>query len=117
MGYARPVVFFDIRGDREKLVPFYKALFDWEFDEREGVPASFAKPGIGGPEEGVGGAFLQSEQPGVSIYVQVLDPVATLRQAEQLGGRKIADPFDVPGGPTIATMADPEGNVIGLVKQ
>ena len=35
--------------------------------------------------------------------------------------RNIADvshePMDVPGGPTVAQMADPEGNVIGLVKQ
>jgi predicted enzyme related to lactoylglutathione lyase len=27
------------------------------------------------------------------------------------------EPFDVPGGPTVAQMADPEGNVLGLVKQ
>jgi predicted enzyme related to lactoylglutathione lyase len=53
----------------------------------------------------------------VSIFVQVLDPVETLRKAEEMGGRAVLQPFDVPGGPTIAQMADPEGNLIGLVKQ
>lgn len=118
MGYARPVVFFDIRGrDSQRLIEFYRALFDWQLEQREGVPATFVAPGIGGPEEGVGGVFLPSDEPGVSIYVQVADPVETLRKAAELGGKKIADPFDVPNGPTIARMADPEGNVIGLVKQ
>ena len=49
--------------------------------------------------------------------MQVLDLVETLKKAEALGGAAIAQPMDVPGGPTIAQMADPEGNVIGLVKQ
>jgi predicted enzyme related to lactoylglutathione lyase len=51
------------------------------------------------------------------FYVQVLDLVETLRKAESLGGAAIAQPVDVPGGPTVAQMADPEGNIIGLVKQ
>lgn len=119
MGYARPMVFFDIRGrDSERLIAFYKALFDWQIEQQDSIPAARIAPGIGGPEEGVGGVVLQSENPGVSIYVQVADLVETLRKAEDLGGKKLADPFDVPGGgPTIASMADPEGNVIGLVKQ
>jgi predicted enzyme related to lactoylglutathione lyase len=33
-----------------------------------------------------------------------------------LGGRTISAPMDVPNGPSIATFADPEGHVIGLVK-
>jgi predicted enzyme related to lactoylglutathione lyase len=47
----------------------------------------------------------------------VLDPLVTLAKAVELGGRRVMEPFDVPGGPTVAQMADPEGNVIGLVKQ
>jgi predicted enzyme related to lactoylglutathione lyase len=49
--------------------------------------------------------------------VQVLDPNETLRTAESMGGRTVMPPMDVPGGPTIAQLQDPEGNVIGLVKQ
>jgi predicted enzyme related to lactoylglutathione lyase len=53
----------------------------------------------------------------VLVYVQVLDPDETLRKAEAMGGRRVLDPFDVPNGPTVAQMEDPEGNRIGLVKQ
>jgi predicted enzyme related to lactoylglutathione lyase len=34
-----------------------------------------------------------------------------------MGGQTVMQPFDVPGGPTIAQFRDPEGNLIGLVKQ
>ncbi|MCI0817575.1 MAG: hypothetical protein J4O14_04815, partial [Chloroflexi bacterium] len=65
----------------------------------------------------VGGSIMAGAEPRVLVYVQVLDPVETLAKAEELGGRRVMEPFDVPGGPTVAQMADPEGNVIGLVKQ
>jgi predicted enzyme related to lactoylglutathione lyase len=73
--------------------------------------------GIGGPEEGVGGFIMAGAEPRVVIFVQVLSLVDTLAKAEELGGKQVSPPVDVPGGPTIAQMADPEGNVIGLVKQ
>ena len=53
----------------------------------------------------------------VTFYVQVVDPYETLKKAESLGGKTVMPPRDVPGGPTMAQLADPEGNVIGLVKQ
>jgi predicted enzyme related to lactoylglutathione lyase len=34
-----------------------------------------------------------------------------------MGGATVMPPMDVPDGPTIAQLSDPEGNVIGLVKQ
>jgi predicted enzyme related to lactoylglutathione lyase len=40
-----------------------------------------------------------------------------LAKAVTLGGQRIQEPFDVPNGPTVAQIADPEGNVIGLVQQ
>jgi hypothetical protein len=33
-----------------------------------------------------------------------------------LGGRKLAGPYDLPGGPKIAFFADPEEHLIGLVE-
>ena len=41
----------------------------------------------------------------------------TLAQVERMGGRTALPPIDTPGGLTIAQFADPEGNLIGLVKQ
>ena len=53
----------------------------------------------------------------VTVYVQVLDLDETLRVAESMGGKTVMPPMDVPNGPTIAQLQDPEGNVIGLIKQ
>jgi predicted enzyme related to lactoylglutathione lyase len=53
----------------------------------------------------------------VVLYVQVRDLRASLAKAASLGGTVLREPFDVPGGPTIARIADPEGNVIALVQQ
>jgi predicted enzyme related to lactoylglutathione lyase len=52
----------------------------------------------------------------VTFYIEVDDPAAALEKVSQLGGRTIQEPMDVPGGPTIALFADPEGHLVGLVK-
>ena len=115
---TRPVVHFEIRGrDSIRLQMFYRQLFGWNINADNPMEYGFVEPGIGGPEAGVGGGITSGEEPRIVIFVQVLDLVDTLAKAEALGGRRIMEPFDVPGGPTVAQMADPEGNVIGLVKQ
>jgi uncharacterized protein len=113
---TRPVVHFQIRGrDPARLREFYSRLFGWDIADPNPVGASVIEPGIGGPE-GVGGHIAQGDPPGVSIVVQVLDPHETIAQAESMGGKAVIQPFDVPDGPTVAQIADPEGNLIGLVK-
>ncbi len=115
--WERPVVFFEIRAkDAKAMRAFYRELFNWKIEENDFVAR--IPPGVGPPEEGVGGIILpNAASPGVSLYVQVRDLRASLAKAEQLGGKKTADPFDVPNGPTIAQIADPEGNLVGLVQQ
>ena len=51
------------------------------------------------------------------LYVQVRDIKASLKRTAELGGTVLSDPFDVPDGPTIAFVADPEGNSLVLVQQ
>jgi predicted enzyme related to lactoylglutathione lyase len=114
---TRPVVNFQIWAkDPKAQREFYREIFGWDISEPTGFGISTIAPGIGGPEE-MGGTMLGAGEARVLIYVQVLDPLETLAKAEALGGRRVLEPFDVPGGPTVAQMADPEGNVIGLVKQ
>jgi predicted enzyme related to lactoylglutathione lyase len=74
-------------------------------------------PGLGGPEPGPAGHIRQGDAPGVRLYVQVRDIKASLERAADLGGTVLSDPFDVPGGPTIAPITDPEGNPLVLVQQ
>jgi len=47
----------------------------------------------------------------------VRDLRASLLAAERLGGRVLSQPVDTPAGPTVAAIADPEGNRIVLVQQ
>ena len=115
---TRPVVFFQIWAkDPEAQSAFYREMFGWKIDEPNPMGLSMIEHGIGGPPEGVGGAIAPGAESRVLVYVQVLDPVETLAKAESLGGRRVMEPFDVPEGPTVARMADPAGNVVGLVKQ
>jgi len=115
---TRPVVHFEIRGkDPQRLAEFYRELFGWDIDAANPMGIMAVQHGIGGPEDGVGGHIRPADAPGVSIFVQVLDLNETLSKAEAMGGRAVMQPFDVPGGATVAWMADPDGNLCGLVKQ
>jgi uncharacterized protein len=113
--WARPVVHWEIVAvDTERQAAFYRALFNWEIGEG---PIMTIAPGLGGPEPGPAGHIRSGESPGVSLYVQVADLRASLASAETLGGRIVIEPFDLPEGPTLAVITDPEGNVVGLVQQ
>lgn len=114
--WARPVVHWEIAGrDAEKLRDFYAQLFNWSIGS--GPVPNWIPAGIGGPEPGPAGHIRQSEQPGITLFIQVLDLRASLTKAEQMGGKIVMQPLDQPGGPTIAVILDPEGNSVGLVQQ
>ncbi len=113
--WARPVVHWEITAiDAEAQRAFYAGLFNWVIGEG---PIMNIAAGLGGPEPGPGGHIRQSDQPGVTLYVQVGDLRATLDRAVALGGVHVMDPIDLPNGPTLAAIEDPEGNAITLVQQ
>ena len=113
--WARPVVHWEIEArDAERQRAFYGALFNWDI----GSGAIMMIPaGLGGPEPGPAGHIRASERSGVTLYVQVRDLAATLTRTSELGGAVVFEPFDVPGGPTLAAITDPEGNPVMLVQQ
>lgn len=113
--WARPVVHWEIEAsDPERLRAFYRELFNWQIGD--GFIMDIG-PGLGGPEPGPAGHIRQSERRGVTLYVQVRDLSASLQRAAELGGAVVAEPFDVPGGPTLAGITDPEDNPVMLVQQ
>jgi len=115
---ARPVVHFEIHGkDGKKLQDFYSQLFEWKIDANNPMQYGLVAAGEGGPPGGVGGGITSSQAPMVTVYVQVASLSESLKQAESLGGKTLMEPTDVPGGPTMAMFADPEGNTIGLIQQ
>jgi uncharacterized protein len=113
--WARPVVHWEIEArEPERQRTFYAALFNWDIGDG---PIMQISAGIGGPEPGPGGHLRGSDRSGVTLYVQVRDLRASLRKAGDLGGTILSEPFDVPGGPTLAAISDPEGNPVMLVQQ
>jgi predicted enzyme related to lactoylglutathione lyase len=120
---GQPVVHFEVIGtDGEKLQKYYAELFGWEIDanndmkygmvSRDSNPAADGNLGIGG---GVAGG-----PPGyaghVTFYVAVPDVEAALQKAEELGGKRIMGPEKIMDMVELGQFSDPEGHVIGVVK-
>ena len=113
--WARPVVHWEVEAvepDRQRA--FYRGLFNWEIGDG---PIMVIEAGIGGPEPGPAGHIRASNRSGVTLYVQVRNLRASLAKASELGATIFSEPFDVPDGPTLAAIADPEGNPVMLVQQ
>jgi len=52
----------------------------------------------------------------VTVYVQVDDLQAYLDKANQLGGKTLVPPVEIPEPGSFAWLADLDGNIIGLWK-
>ena len=113
-----PVVHVEVLGvDAAKLQRFYADLFGWPITLNP-VGYGYVPVAPAAPVTLTGGVGASPQrQPLVVFYVKVDDPAAILKRAEALGGRTVMPPVDVPGGLAFARFADPEGNVIGIVRR
>ena len=111
-----PVVHWEIQAkDTKKLQGFYADLFDWHVDANNPMSYGFVDTHT---EEGINGGIPPADGPNkIIIYIQVDDLQAYLKKAESLGGKTVQEPTEIPGMVTLATFSDPEGNLIGLVKE
>lgn len=121
-----PVVHFEIMGKNEKQTQkWYSDMFGWKIDpmpmgpgdETYGIVGAQDGKGIGG---GVGGS-REGQQPSARVYIEVDDPRAYMEKIEKAGGKVVLPVSDMPmpGSDTplvLGMFADPDGNVIGLVK-
>lgn len=113
--WIRPIVHWEIEAlDPEVQRAFYGGLFNWPVGDG---PIMNIPSGLGGPEPGPAGHMRQSDRSRISLYIQVRDLAESLERVPALGGSVVSQPFDVPGGPTIAAIEDPEGNPLTLVQQ
>jgi predicted enzyme related to lactoylglutathione lyase len=114
---ARPVVHFEIGAtDAAKINEFYRQMFDWSIDTSMPGYGLIAATGGGG----IGGGILQTREgmpPYLTFYVAVDDLAAALVKAESLGGKTIVPPTPIPNVGAFAMFEDPEGHMIGLMKE
>jgi uncharacterized protein len=116
---GQPVAFFEIVSpDAERARTFYSELFDWQVTADPGmdgyslIDTQAGEGAIGG---GIGSPQVPGEGPSVKIYMRVDDLDAYLDRAEQLGGKRLLPPTDLPEGfGRIAVFTDPDGNQVGL---
>ena len=102
---ANNVVHWEVNGkDGPTLQKFFGDLFDWDVSTDN--PMSYGVVGPSGDGPGIGGGIGQT-----------FDSVtASLEKAASLGGKILMPETNVMEGVTIGHFADPEGHIIGLVK-
>ncbi len=101
--------------DQEAASEFYTTLFGWETEEypMEGMKYTVLK--FGG--EPVGGIMpappeYQGMPPCWSVYVTVDDVDATAARVEELGGKLLRPPTDIPDIGRFCVLQDPQGGTI-----
>lgn len=115
-----PVVHFEIRSsDPDAGRAFYRKLFGWRFDEApadhvEGYTYIDSQTDRATIHGGMSG--IQAGAPMVTVYAEVADLQSSLAKAVELGGSIVQQPHAVPGV-TIALLADPQGNVVGVAQR
>lgn len=93
---------------------FYHELFGWKTESWQGQDYVMfdAEPGPGGGFPKVDGKDFK---PGdVVVYVATDDIEASLRKAEQLGGKTLLGRTEIQGMGWFAFFSDPTGNRVGL---
>ncbi len=118
---GNPVVHFEIIGkDGEATRKYYSELFGWKIDANNPMSYGLIDAEDNPQAEGIGiGGGVAGGYGGdgyVTVYVEVPDVEASLRQAESLGGTRVMGPEDVPGAGILGQFKDPDGHVIGLIQ-
>ncbi len=109
-----PVVHFEIAGrDGKKLQDFYSRIFGWKVDANN--PMSYGMVDNSG--QGINGGISGGEaNPHAIFYVAVSDTDEYLKKVEGMGGKTVHPTEVIPGMVTFALFTDPEGNLVGIIK-
>jgi uncharacterized protein len=110
---ADKIIHVEVVGkDGPGLQSFYSKLFGWELDTNN--PSGYGLLRQGELTGGIG-PTPNGGTGHVTFYVHTDDPAATLRRAEELGGKVIMPLTEVAPETTVALFTDPEGHVVGLM--
>jgi predicted enzyme related to lactoylglutathione lyase len=115
-----PVVWFEIPVTNfERAITFYKTLFGWTFDEADSPAQSYRIIDAGDHSINGGLSLRTADEPhrgaGPIFYIQVSDIEVTILRARKLGAELARPPtFLSRDAGVVASIRDPDGNVIGL---
>lgn len=99
--------------DVERAEVFYSELFRWTLRVwRPGIH-DYAMIHSGGADHG--GFLKQDDAPHWLVYVEVPDADAVAARVEELGGRIVTGPIELPGVGRYVVVADPQGAEIAAI--
>ena len=104
--------------DVEGAKKFYSDLFGWETENMNMGDMNYTVVKVG--EESLGGIMATPPQaegtpPNWGVYVTVDDVDATAKKAEELGGKILVAPTDIPTVGRFCVLQDPQGAVISAI--
>ena len=124
------VVHFEIHAsDPQRLVDFYSELLGWRFTRFGEMPYWVIETGEGAiergaPGRGINGGLTQRQGPpperggpinGANLVVGCEDVDGLHRKGIELGATEALPVSDLPGVGRLGYLADPDGNVFGLI--
>jgi predicted enzyme related to lactoylglutathione lyase len=97
---------------------FYTNPFGWNTEDMTMGDMNYTVVKVG--EESLGGIMSTPPQaegtpPNWGVYVTVDDVDATARKAEELGGKVLVPPTDIPNVGRFSMLQDPQGAVISAI--
>ena len=108
--------------DLDAAKPFYRAVFGWEAEEQDmGGGMMYTLWNLPGAENSVGGAMAMGgefppEMPDQwTVYFSVADCDASAAKVEQLGGRIVMKPTDIPNVGRFAACIGPSGEAFSII--
>ncbi len=115
MGY--PIVHFELMGkDPDALRAFYSKVMGWKIEVHPEMDYGVVDTDSGGSGIGGGVGSLPNGSNAVTVYIEVPDTDAVLKEVEAAGGKTTMPTEVIPGMVTFAQFQDPAGNIVGLVK-
>ncbi len=113
----RPTHFEILAKEPDKMVAFYKSVFDWEINTWEGPQAywiiSTGDEGV----PGINGAIMdRSFEQAMINTIEVPSLEDTQKAVEANGGKLVHGPNDIPQVGRHAYFADPEGTLFGILE-
>ena len=112
-----PVVHFEINcKDGKRAQQFYSSLFDWNINADNPMNYGLINTGAKKGVQGGIGQVDRGQSPYVTFYIEVDDLQKYLDKVVGLGGSVKLPVTTIPNMVTFAQFTDPEGNVVGLVK-